>query len=255
MINLVLLGDPVEHSRSPAMHRAALAAADIDGTYEALLVDQDGMARAAADLRKGLLDGANITMPHKRTAAHLSDALAGPAQRSGSVNTWVRSGDRIIGHSTDGDGVLFAWDHAGLPAGAPVLVLGNGGAALAALVALEGRRLYVAARRPGAAFRAAASVGVEAAEVPWGSPVSGAVIVNATTVGMHGESLPLPVLDEASGLLDMPYAAGVTPSVEAMRAAGKPAAGGIDMLIGQALASFRLWTGAEVPESVMREAL
>lgn len=255
MIRLVLLGDPVDHSRSPAMQNAALAAAGIEGTYAARRVDEQGMHGAAADMRSGLLDGANITMPHKRLAASLCDGLAGPAARSGSVNTWVRDETGLVGHSTDGDGVVFAWHSAGLPSDGPVLILGNGGAATAAMVALENRTLHVASRRPGAALDAARRVQVEAIEVPWDKGVPGAVVVNATTVGMEGEQLPSRVLEQASGLLDMPYASGETPAVTRMRAAGLPAAGGIEMLIGQALASFRLWTGADIAESVMRGAL
>lgn len=256
MIRLVVLGDPVEHSRSPAMHRAALEAAGLKGIYEARQVDRAGMVEASGEVRTGDLTGANITMPHKRLAAILCDVLEGSALRSGSVNTWARVAGRLVGYSTDGQGIRYAWERAGLPDLGPILVLGSGGAAAAALVALEAHPLYVSARRPEAARTTASDVGVSAELVPWGSGIDGAVVVNATPVGMRGENLPEPVLDRSVGLLDMPYDPGNdTPAVTHMRATGRPVAPGVDMLVGQAMASFRLWTGIDPSESAMRAAL
>jgi shikimate dehydrogenase len=254
-VRLVLLGDPVAHSRSPAIHRAALAAAGIEGRYEARRVDGPGVYRACAEMRAGDLAGANVTMPHKRVAAAAADRLAAEAARCGAVNTLVPAGGEVVGHNTDVGGLRLAQEWAGIPADAAVLVLGAGGAAAAALVAFAGSVLAISARRPGAAGALAAAVGVEAREVPWGVPVPGAVVVNATPLGMQGEALPPGVLAAAvGGLIDLPYAEEATPAIAEARRRGWPAAGGLEVLVAQAALAFRLWTGREAPLDVMRRA-
>lgn len=252
---LAVLGSPVAHSLSPVIHAAALEFAGLDGVYDRRRVDGEGMMRAAADLRAGRLTGANVTMPHKALAARLADRRSGAVIRSGGANTlWMEEG-RLRAHSTDPDGVRFAWRHARLPAEAPVLLLGAGAAAAAALLALEGREIRVAARRPEAARDLVSMVGAEAAVIPWGRPLEGAVLVNATPLGMRGEELPAAVLAEAGGLLELAYGHGRTPADVALRARNLPVASGELMLVGQGAASFAIWTGIQVPPSVMLAAL
>jgi shikimate dehydrogenase len=253
-VRLVLLGDPVAHSRSPAMQTAALAAAGIRGRYEARRVDQAGLYRACAEIRSGALRGANVTMPHKRLAAAAADRLSPEALRCGAVNTLVGEGTEAVGYNTDIGGLRLAWAWAGLPAGAPVLVLGCGGAAAAALVALEGRALSISTRRPGAGAGLAASVGVEAEEVAWGRSLPGAVVVNATPLGAEGSALPPGVLEGACGLYDLPYGEAPTPTVASARGRGLPVADGLDHLVAQGSLSFLLWTGREAPLQAMRRA-
>lgn len=253
-LRFILLGDPVSHSRSPAMHTAALAALGLAGTYEARRVDRAGMEEAAGDLRRGLLDGANITMPHKEVAFLLADRVEPEAARAGSVNTWVREEGRLVGTSTDIPGLRAAWARRGLPATGPVLVLGAGGAAAAALVALEGREAAVAARRDGAAEALLARCGVSGRVVSWGEALAGAVVVNCTPLGMRGETLPASVLDEASGLFDMAYGAAVTPAVARCRSRGMAVADGLDLLVAQAEAAFLRWVGVAPPPGVMEAA-
>jgi shikimate dehydrogenase len=254
-VRLVVLGDPVAHSLSPRLHTAALAATGIPGTYTARQVDHAGMERAADELRRGELDGANITMPHKLSAARISDRLAGPARRTGAVNTWVRVAGDVVGHNTDVTGIGIAWRRAGLPEAAPVLVIGAGGAAAAAVVALDGRDLAVTARRSDAVQRLAGTCDVRFEIVPWGEGRRGSVVVNATPVGMRGERLPAPLLADAVGLLDMAYGGGTTPAVREMASRGLPVADGEEMLLGQAMEAFRLWTGRPAPIEAMRGAL
>ncbi len=254
-MRLVLLGDPVAHSRSPAIHQAALDHLGIPGRYEARRVDGAGLAGAVAELRAGTLDGANVTMPHKAAAAALADRSTGDARRAGAVNTLSVAAGEVRGALTDVGGVRRAWQWAGLPDDVPVLVLGAGGAAGAALLALEGRAPAVSARRPDAAAALAARIGVAAEVVGWGEARPGRVVVNATPLGMGGEPLPAGVLDGALGLFDMAYGAEPTPAVAAFRAAGRPAADGLDMLVAQAAESFTIWTGEPAPVEVMRAAL
>lgn len=253
-MRLVLLGDPVGHSLSPRIHTAALEAAGIDGSYEARKVDAAGLRIAVDEIRYGALDGANVTMPHKQLAFTLCDAIAESALWTGSVNTLTRGAGNVTGHNTDVAGVRYGFEAGGLPGDTPVLVLGAGGAAAAVLVACADRPVSISARRAEAAAELTAVTRVAAAVVPWGEPVEGAVVVNATPLGMHGEALPDGVVEAAAGLLEMPYASGTTLAEAAARSLGIPVASGLDMLLGQAFASFELWTGLPAPREAMIEA-
>lgn len=252
MLKLVLLGDPVDHSLSPRLHAAALDAAGIQGLYVARRVDAAGMEAAVEEIRTGRLDGANVTMPHKGVAARLADVLEPDAARAGSVNTLLMRDGLVVGASTDVEGIRRAWGH--LPAG-PVLILGAGGAAAAALLALEGRPLTVAARRVEAAQELVLRTGVDARVAEWGKPVDGAVIVNATALGMHGEQLPDGLLRTAIGLFDMPYGSAQMPAVVTATANGLPVVEGVEMLISQGALSFELWTGVFPSLSGMRAGI
>ena len=254
-MRLALFGDPVAHSLSPAMQNAALAAKGIEGSYETRQVDPAGLASAVAEVRYGTLHGANITMPHKQAAFSLADRVEEVGLRAGSVNTLYREQGAVVGVTTDVGGVITVWDQAGLPTDAPVLILGGGGAAAAAALALEGRPLTLSARRPQTAVDLLARIRVEGSVAPWGTGLAGAVLVNATPLGMHGESLPAATLGDAAGLLDMAYADEATPATLVMEARGAPVADGYDMLIAQGAASFERWTRVAAPVDVMRTAL
>jgi len=253
-VRLVLLGDPVVHSRSPAIHRAALVAVGIEGGYEARRVDEAGVYRACAEIRAGALAGANVTMPHKRAAAAAADRLDPAAAACGAVNTLAGDAGEAWGHNTDVGGLRLAGEWAGIPPGGMVLVLGGGGAAAAALVAFAGLPLFIATRRPGAGGALAAARGIRATEVAWEQPVPRALLVNATTLGMQGEPLPPGLVEEAGGLIDLPYGEQATPAVRQAGARGLPVADGLEVLVAQAALSFRIWTGCEAPVAVMRRA-
>lgn len=248
----VVLGDPVGHSRSPAIHNAAFAFLGIDARYRARRVDGPGLDLAAEEMRRGDLAGANITMPHKDRAFRLADRVMGEAQAAGSVNTWVMDRGELVGHSTDIPGIREVWGRRRLGPG-PVLVLGSGGAAAAALVALADHDLYLSARRPAAARRLVEGLGSSAVIIPWTTGVE-AVVVNCTPLGMRGDSLPEPVLDLGTGLFEMAYGWDPTPAERVFRQHGKPVADGIDLLVAQAACSFELWQNAPAPVAVMEEA-
>jgi shikimate dehydrogenase len=252
-VRLALLGNPVEHSLSPLIQSAALRASGVAGTYEARKVDDDGMRVAFHELRSGLLDGFNVTMPYKALTASLCDRLEPDAKTARSVNTVVRENDEVVGYSTDIGGIRAAWD--GLPLEGPVLILGAGGAASAAAVALSGRPIYIAARRFGAGSELGKRVGIEVSEVRWGVSVVSSVVVNCTPLGMNGESLPKPVLELASGLFDMAYGEAPTPAVKAVVSTPLPVVDGVEFLLAQAGISFSLWTGMPAPLSEMRKAV
>ncbi len=251
----LVVGDPVDHSLSPVIQQAAFGHFGIDAVYGRRNVDLDGLRTVVDEIRSGDLAGVNVTMPHKASAAGLADEVRGEGARVGAVNTlWAEDG-QVIATSTDPEGVRHAWRAAHLPDGAPALVLGAGGAAGAALVALEGRSLHVAARRPAAAEALIARLAIDARPRPWGDPVPGCVVVNATPLGMAGERLPPAVIEAAAGLLEMTYGARPSPATTAMTDRGLPVATGELMLVGQGAASFAIWTGRAVPSGVMEAAL
>ena len=255
---LAVLGDPVAHSLSPAMHNAVLAALGLEGRYSRMLVDERGMTLAASRMRTGELHGANITMPHKGVAARLADRLSSDAERAGSVNTWtLEDGGRLVGHSTDVEGVRRVWVRAGLPTDCPVLVIGAGGAAAAAMVALGDRDLWCSARRPEAVSALADRVDTPFRPLDWGESLSGAVVLNATPLGMRGGDLPVRLLEDSAGLFDMAYLSGgeATGAVRWMRERRMPASDGLEMLAAQAEASFQMWTGRRPPAGVMERAV
>ncbi|HKZ21090.1 MAG TPA: hypothetical protein VJQ57_13395 [Acidimicrobiia bacterium] len=248
------MGDPVSHSRSPAIFRAAFAAAGVDGEYTARQVDSAGLRQAFEDLRQGRLDGFNVTMPHKAEAYSLCDRVESEAARAGSVNTVVREGNEVVGHSTDIAAIRESWQS--MPDLGPILILGAGGAAAATAVALENQAtLYIASRTFGSGSALSRRLGIELGEVHWGVPVVMARVVNSTPLGMKGEPLPEEVLALASGLLDMPYAATETPAAARARELGIPVVDGLDLLLAQAGHGFRLWTGMTAPFDAMRLAV
>ncbi|HKU38562.1 MAG TPA: shikimate dehydrogenase, partial [Polyangiales bacterium] len=132
-----ILGFPVAHSLSPAMHNSALEALGIDARYVAFEVAPERLPDAVRGLRALGVRGANITVPHKIAILPLLDAVDAIAQHVGAVNTLLRDGDRLIGTNTDAEGLARALREAGVQlAGARVTVLGAGGAARASVVGL-----------------------------------------------------------------------------------------------------------------------
>jgi shikimate dehydrogenase len=255
-----VIGDPVEHSRSPAMHNAAFAALDLDWVYVAFPVARgEGKAAVRAVLPMGLA-GLNVTMPHKAAAAEACDDLASAAADLGSVNTVVVRPDRsLIGHSTDGKGFLRALGDEGVRvSGRACIVLGAGGAGRAIAHALggAGADVTVAARREDAARSAAALVPGGTAIGLDDVPVETFdVVVNATPLGMHGEGPPFDLggLRPGQFVYDTVYPV-ETPLLVEARARGAGAAGGLGMLVHQGALSFELWTGCAPPVDVMRAA-
>jgi shikimate dehydrogenase len=250
ILEFAVVGDPVDHSLSPAIHNAAFAALGLDARYRALTADEDKFSEIVELLRTGRLAGINVTMPLKMQAARLSDLLTPEAALSGSVNTMRLTGTAVEGHSTDTVSCARLLDQMSLSDTTPVLVLGSGGAAAGALAAADGRPRYLSARNDG---RAAQLSGLfeQVAVIGWRSAVAGAVVVNATPLGMHGESLPPGVVELATGLIDLPYGPGVTPAAAISRRRGIATVDGYEFLVEQAADAFKWWTGREAPVDVM----
>jgi shikimate dehydrogenase len=269
-----LLGWPVAHSVSPQMHNAAFAALGLDWCYIPLPAPPEALADAVRGVRALGLRGANVTVPHKEAVIPLVDALAPEARAIGAVNTLVvREDGRLEGHNTDALGVRAALEAAGCPVeGVRALVLGAGGAARAAAYALlqGGAEVQVLARRPAQAEALARDL--EQA-FPGGRIVPGPLLpqalpraaqeahllVQATPVGMwpHGDGSLWPEEDPLPPHLwvfDLVYRPARTRLLRQAEASGARTIEGAWMLIHQAAASFRLWTGVEPPLDAMAEA-
>lgn len=252
-----LLGHPVSHSVSPQIHSAAFAAAHIDATYVALDVEPEALATAVAGLRAVGFLGANITVPHKEAVADLADERTREAEAVGAVNTLYWAGDRLVADNTDATGLQAMLERdLGLGPGTPVVLLGAGGAARAAAVALGrlGAHVEVVARREHAALEVSALARRMGADVGTiGEPL---LVVNATPLGLQGESLPDRFMKLGPGqtALDLVYGPSDTPFLAAARAAGAKAYDGLGMLVSQAAGSFERWTGVPAPLPAMRFA-
>lgn len=257
-----IIGSPIEHTRSPAIHNAAFAALDLDWVYVAFPVAHGEAASALAAARTLGVAGLSVTMPHKSDAAAACDELTPTARTLAAVNTVVVRDGVLLGDSTDGPGFVAAACEEGIETvDRRVLVLGAGGAgrAIAHALGAAGADVVVAARRREAAAAAAAlagsteSYGLEGVE----PVVEGMdVVVNATPLGMHGEAPPFDasVLTPRQFVVDTVYHPAETPLLAAARARGVPAVNGLGMLVHQAALAFRAFTGVDAPLDVMRAA-
>ncbi len=283
-LRFALLGHPVGHALSPVMHGAAFRALGLPHTYEARDVpDGAALAAAFADLASGRLEGANVTLPHKRAALDCADRVAPSAEAVGAANVIVRAVDGgLVAHNTDVEALLVELTDLGdgEPAGR-ALVLGGGGAALAAVVACRraGAREVVATSRSWssagvvAASPSAARVRALGATIaPWqaasarqrGAALAAPfdLVVQATSAGMSGadpgedvvEVVPWDRLAPHARAYDVVYRPAVTPFLARARAVGVRARGGLGMLVHQAALSFSLWFGRNAPLEVMRDA-
>ena len=260
-----VLGWPLTHTLSPAIHTAAFRRLGFDWAYLSFPVPPDLLPQAVGGLRALGAVGANVTIPHKETViAHL-DQLSGDAAAIGAVNTIQRLGDRLIGHNTDVDGFReFIAGDAGINvSGSRALVLGTGGAARAVVKALDdldAAEIVIAARSSERGTALTQLVGrAHATVADWDWAVALAsdamIVVNATPLGGEGED-PVPDAAWHSGqvVVDLVYSPPATPLVEAARAAGADAWGGLGMLVRQAAASFQIWTGQDPPLETMSAA-
>ncbi|WP_287418210.1 shikimate dehydrogenase [Oceanithermus sp.] len=259
-MQLGLIGDPVHHSRSPAMMNAALAAAGLSGRYRLLPTPAEALSARLAEVRAGMA-GVNVTVPHKRRVVALLDELDPVAAAIGAVNTIVNREGRLVGFNTDADGFYWALERDGLCPG-EALVLGAGGAARAVVYALVARGWLVGVHNR-TLERAQLLVEEVGGWLVVPQKLEKAVrrtplLVNATSVGLgNPEASPLPpgVLPEAGAVVDLVYQPLETRLLREARAAGLAVQDGLAMLLGQGVRAFELWTGRPAPVAVMERAL
>lgn len=260
---VALLGDPVGHSLSPRIQNAAFEAAGIDARYVALRCERPDVGVLMGAI--GRAGGAgNVTLPHKEEARRAVREVTGAADRTGAVNTFWSQDGRLLGDNTDVEGFLAAARALlGEEPGGRILLLGAGGAARAALVALLScgvERVEVVNRTPERARRLADDLRdprIRVGRSPGASGEGWDLVVNATSLGLS-DADPLPVdpgVGDIGALLDLVYRPRETTLVRRARALGIPAEDGGVMLVEQGGASFRRWFGKEPPLDVMRAAL
>ena len=251
-----VVGWPVKHSRSPVIHRFWLKELGIDGDYVLNPVEPDGIGAFFAGLADSGFVGCNVTVPHKEAAFAAVTRRETAAEETGALNTVWLDGRTLVGTNTDPAGFLANLD-ADAPGwdakGGPGVVLGAGGAARAIVWALLSRGIapvHVVNRTPQRAKAIAARLGryvhpAVRADLPGLLP-SAAVLVNTTTLGMHGQpplSLDVSLLPPNSVVNDLVYVPLETPLVTTARAAGHRAVGGLGMLLHQAVPGFEHWFG------------
>ena len=271
----VLIGDPVAHSWSPKIFNEAFRALGMEASYEARKVPPDALSGCLDLIREGEFAGANVTIPHKQRVAKHVDSLSGDAAVVGAVNTIVvEAQNRLRGENTDIAGFLKPLREAeGKVAQHDVLILGSGGVARAAAYALLRdhlhKRLFIAARTPekAEAIRSDFSFhdGNDCIQpVEWSERTeklsSVGLIVNATPLGMwpHTHESPLP--DEAPIashhiVYDLVYNPNQTRLLKQAQNASARIITGFEMLLNQAAAAFKLWTGREMPADIVRSSL
>lgn len=271
-----VIGWPIEHTLSPAMHNAAYQALGLDWVYLPLPVrDQMDVARVVATARALPFVGFNVTMPYKRVMLELCDEVAAQARLAGAVNTvHVRDGV-LMGYNTDGRGLLESLrDEADfLPEGRRIVIVGSGGASaavLASLVLERAAHVTVISRDPANAEDLVARMRVHARETELVSMASGPdnasfveaadVVVNATPLGMQpGDDLPVRSdwLQPGQIVSDMVYRPIMTPLLEAAAARGAKPIAGIGMLVAQGAIAIEIWksdSSLSAPRDVMRAA-
>ena len=260
-----LLGDPVAHSFSPVIQNAAMRHAGVDGVYVACLCGEDTLAPFLRTLARS--GGGNVTLPHKERAASVLDVPSEAVRRTGACNTFWGEGEEVHGDNTDVEGMIRAV-RAFLgrsPEGARILLLGAGGAARAALVALiddGAEEICIHNRSTERARAVARRIGGERARVIQTlEELEGEafdLVVNATRLGLSTQD-PTPVdlesLEAVRGVLDMVYAPGATALVRKAREMGVPASDGREMLVQQGGAAFERWWNRPPSLEAMRAAL
>jgi len=291
-LKLGLIGYPLEHSLSPAIHQAALLARGIPGEYQLYPIPPlpegaEMLDKLLNRLRRSEIHGLNVTIPHKQAVLDRLDDLTRDARLIGAANTLYARGSQIIGHNTDGLGFRLDLHTLGCSSSTAgdALVLGAGGSACAVVSILlsDGWRVTLASRRLEQASQLAARYRainksrqeqilpahlqvIELKPAPLAlylsqrdAPRQPLLVVNTTPVGMapHVDDSPWPAeipLPEGAYIYDLVYNPAETRLVRAARQAGLLAANGLGMLVQQAALSFERWTGQDAPLQMMVEA-
>ncbi len=272
MTRLGVLGWPVGHSRSPAIHNAALAALGMDGwRYQRLPVPPALFEQTVRALGSVGFLGANVTIPHKQAALALATSCSPAAREIGAANTLTFAPDgTICAENTDAPGLIAALERlTGMPAHPRALVLGAGGSARAAVWALReagASDVAIWNRTPERAETLARELGARAVRAPEAADL----LINCTSVGLHAEphversatereplnqlGLTFDQVGEYSYVVDLVYRSGSTQLLAAAAAHGARTVDGLDVLVAQGALSLELWTGRPAPVEIMRRA-
>ncbi len=261
-----VIGSPIRHSLSPAIHNAAFTSAGLNWVYVALEVAPGQAAGAVEAMRVLDLGGMSVTMPHKDDVAAAVDDRTSVAATLGAVNCVFRDGGRLVGDNTDGAGFVdgLRLDHGIDPSGLRCVVVGAGGAARSvvhALGAAGAGEVVVVNRTPDRARAAAELAGPVGRVGTEGDLTAADLVVNATPIGMGtsggGPALPLPVSLLRSGqvVVDLVVHPVHTALLHEAEVRGARPVDGLSMLVHQAAHAYRRWTGEEAPLAAMRAAV
>lgn len=261
---LALIGHPVSQSLSPLMHNAALEAVGSSVRYEALDVLPEDLPAILEEFSHTRCGG-NFTIPHKKAAMHSMRVVSDVAHSVGAVNTfWSDGYGAIDGDNTDVVGFDKSIEEmlGETPKEIRVAVLGSGGAAAAALTAIDrwpGTTASVHARDLARAMsmRMRHSAVIRACSMRDPCLADADLVVNATPIGMGSDEIPVDLaqLKPGAAVFDMVYGRGETRFVREARESGHNAMDGLRMLLHQGVAAFMLWFGEEPPAEVMWRAL
>jgi len=267
-----VVANPIKHSLSPFIHNQAFQATEENGVYLAWEIEETELEQAVANIRLLDMYGINLSMPFKQAVIPFLDELTPAAQMIGAVNTVVNKGGKLIGHNTDGIGFfrsLEAMDYQ--VKGQEIAIIGGGGAAMAiiAQAILEGAEaVHVFARKshsykPLKESLAKISDKIKVHDLADTEALqekinTASLLVNATSVGMDGQSMPCPEnLELSPDLLvaDAIYKVQETPFLNWAKSQGCQTTNGVGMLLYQAAEAFELWTGKTMPVSDIQVAL
>lgn len=255
-------GDPVSHSRSPAMHEAAFAALGLEAEYQLLPLTAELFDETVRAMPGSGFSGINVTIPHKSAALAVADTASDAARAIGAANTLTFSDGAIHADNTDAPGMIAA---IGTVSGS-ALVLGAGGTARAAVWALKdaGAAVSVWNRTAERAAGLAEEFGVDHVDSTGGGGGHD-LIVNTTTVGMGGDededsvlealALELSAIRSDAVVVDFVYREGGSPLTNAARAHGLRVVDGPELLARQGALSFEIWWNRPAPLEAMRAAL
>ena len=258
-----VIGSPVRHSLSPAIHNAAFAATGLDWAYLAFDVDEAAVGAALAGSRALGLRGLSVTMPLKEAVARTVDRLSDRARILGAVNTVVVRPSGLVGDNTDGPGFMAALPGGWEATGRRCLVAGAGGAARAVILALAeaGAAEIVVVNRSEERAATAVALAPGVARPGAFADVAGAdLVVNATPSGMAGTPIAAgtligpELLRAGQVVVDLVYHPVRTALLEAASDRGAVAVDGVGMLVHQAAHAFTLWTGMPAPVEAMAAA-
>ena len=268
-----VVANPIKHSISPFIHNSAFEATNTNGVYLAWEVDATELAETVANIRRYQMYGINLSMPYKGQVIPYLDQLSAEACLIGAVNTVVNREGTLIGYNTDGKGFFKS-----LPSfkisGKRMVLLGAGGAAKAILAqaildgvgqisvfvrlaSIEKTRPYLEKLQNETGFKVDLFALEDVSELQ-ARIIDSDLLVNATSVGMDGVSLPIPasvVLPEKLLVADVIYQPFETPFLNWARNQGNQSINGLGMLLYQAAEAFELWTGKEMPTDQIWELL
>lgn len=263
-----LIGDPVEHSMSPAMHNAAFKKTGLDYIYLPFRVTPENLPGAISGLRSLNLRGMNVTIPHKVSVIPLLDELEPMAKKIGAINTIVNDNGYLKGYNTDAEGFLKSLSEKDIaPSGKKIVILGAGGVsrAISFTLAEQGAEIAILSRSQKIEWAEKLTINkskvlaMELNDTNLKSVLSHAdILVNATSVGMSPDTdntlVPQELFRPGMLVFDVIYNPEKTRLLADAEKAGAVAVGGLDMLIWQGALSFELWTGIKAPADVMKKA-